>query len=116
MGELRFLADEHVPRVFVNTLRSNEFEAEVAHERYGQGADDEAILADSTETGLVVLTNDRDFVRLDADTEHAGIVLYTDIDFLRNSPLEAVEAVARIDRHYGVSGIRDTVVWLDEWV
>jgi predicted nuclease of predicted toxin-antitoxin system len=113
MGTLRFLADEHVPRVFVNALRSSGFEIRVAHERYGQGTDDRSILSRGTDEGFVVLTNDRDFARLADENKHTGIVLYTDVDFLRISPREAVEAVVRIDRHYQRSELHDTVEWLD---
>lgn len=57
-----------------------------------------------------------DFVRLAEDAEHAGGLLYTDIDLLRNAPLEAVEAIARIDRHYEASEIGSTGEWLGGWL
>lgn len=63
----------------------------------------------------MLVTNARDFLGLADDHDHAGIVLYTDRAFLLNRPSQAVEAMRRIDRHYSVEEIRNTVEWLDNW-
>jgi hypothetical protein len=115
MDRLRFLADEHVPSVFVGALRSNGFEVVIGQERYGQGTDDPDILDDCATAGLVVLTNDRDFVGLAEERDHAGVVVYTDQLSLLEDPLASVEAVERLDRYYGQGEIAGVIEWLDGW-
>lgn len=63
MPRPRFLADEHVPRVFTSALLSNGFEVERAQERYGQQTDDRSVLDDCAGTGFVILTKDRHYDR-----------------------------------------------------
>ncbi|WP_254543674.1 DUF5615 family PIN-like protein [Halomarina pelagica] len=113
MTRLAFLVDEHVPRVFTTSLRSSGFEATTARERYGERSNDRTILDDCRREEMVVVTNDRDFVRM--GDEHAGIVMYTDRTLLLDAPLEAVEAITRINRYYTPAEIRNTVEWLDDW-
>lgn len=102
--------------MFTNTLRSKGFEVERAQARYGQRSIDRSVLDDCAENGFVILTQDRDFVRLADDHEQGGVVMYTDSRSLLESPLEAVEAIERIDRHYDAEEIRDVVEWLDNWM
>lgn len=85
-------------------------------EKYGEGSVDSTILADCAEEGIAVVTNDRDFVRLAAERDHAGIVVYTDRTLLLDEPVEAAEALGKIDRHYAPDSMRNTVEWLDGWV
>lgn len=115
MARLRFLADEHVPRVFTNVLRSNGFDVLTAQEWHGQENVDHRLLEDCASEGIVVLINDRDFVRMADENDHAGIVMYTDRRFLVAEPMIAVEAVAEIDRYYSPGEMRNTVEWLDNW-
>lgn len=115
MGRLSFVADEHVPRVFTHALGSSGFDVTTAQERYGQESVDRSILVGSTDEGRIVLTNDRDFVRIADDHDHAGILMYTDRRFLVDQPTAAVEAIGRIDRHYTTDEIRNRVEWLDNW-
>lgn len=112
---LSLLADEHVPRVFVGVLRSNGFDVTTAQDRYGQESVDESMLDDCAEEGRVVVTNDRDFVRLADERDHAGIVLYTDWQFLLDNPVAAAEGLVAIDRHYTTDELRNAVEWLDNW-
>lgn len=115
MDRLSLLADEHVPRVFTNVLRSNGFDVTTAQERYGQESVDASIFADCADEGMVVVTNDRDFVHLADERDHAGVIIYTDRRFLLNDPLDAAGAIAEIDRYYSSETIRNTVEWLDNW-
>ena len=115
MGRLALLADEHVPRVFTNALRSTGFDVKTAQERYGQETVDSSIFEACDVEGRVVITNDRDFVRLADERDHAGVVLYTDRRFLLDDPLAATEAMVAIDRYYSAGEIRNTVEWLDNW-
>jgi len=41
---MRFLTDEHVPRVFISTLRSNGHDVRRANDVFGEGTDDERLL------------------------------------------------------------------------
>jgi hypothetical protein len=116
MPRLAFLADEHVPRVFLTTLRSSGYTVERAQDRYGQRSIDETILDDCRDDGLAVLTNDRDFVRLGEERDHAGIVMYTDRNRLLDAPLEGVGAVDRINRYYSPDAISGNIEWLENWL
>jgi hypothetical protein len=115
MERLSLLVDEHVPRVFTGALRSTGFAVTTAQERYGQESVDSSIFDDCAEEGLVIVTNDRDFVRLAAGRDHAGVIVYTDRRFLLDDPLAAAGAIANIDRQYTSDEIRNTVEWLDNW-
>lgn len=115
MSRLSFLADEHVPRVFTHSLRSNGFSVTTAQEKYGEESIDQSILQESAAEETVVLTNDRDFVRMADDYDHAGIIMYTDRRFLIDQPTTAVEAVARVNRYYSPDEIRNQVEWLENW-
>ena len=107
-----FLADEHVPRVLTSTLRSNGYTAVTAQEQYGHESIDETILRDCGDAGLVVLTNDRDFLTLNETTDHAGIVLYT---AQNPSPATFVEAIDQVVHFLAPDELANRVVWLDEW-
>lgn len=101
--------------MFTGVLRSNGFDVTTAQERYGQESVDTSILSDCADEGLVIITNDRDFVRLADECDHAGVIVYTDRRFLLDDPVEAAEAIAEIDRYYSPKEIRNTVEWLDNW-
>jgi hypothetical protein len=116
MSRLAFLADEHVPRVFLTTLRSSGYAVELAQDRYGQHSVDETIVEDCRDDGLVALTNDRDFVRLGTRRDHAGIVMYTDRNRLLDAPLEAVKAIDRTNRYYSPDTIANNIEWLENWL
>lgn len=116
MPRLSFLADEHVPRVLVTTLRSSGYTVERAQDRYGQRSTDETIVEDCWNDDLVILTNDRDFVRIGTERDHDGIVMYTDRNRLLDAPLKAVEAVDRINRYYSLNSIAGQIEWLDNWL
>lgn len=115
MGRLSLLVDEHVPRVFTGVLRSTGFDVTTAQEQYGQESVDSSILDGCAEGGTAVVTNDRDFVRLAGERDHAGVIVYTDRRFLLDDPLAAAEAIAEIDRYYAPDELRNTVEWLDNW-
>ena len=62
-----------------------------------------------------MITNDRDFLDLADEYDHAGIVLYTDRSWLATDPVSAAQAVVRIDRFYGPDDRHNAVEWLDNW-
>lgn len=64
----------------------------------------------------VLLTHDRDFAgTLSEEIPHAGIVIYSDANALRDHPERAVRALERVFTHYPPAELRDEVVWLDQW-
>lgn len=106
-------ADEHVPSAITTTLRSNGYTVVTAQERYGQESVDAELLRDCEQDGLVVLTNDRDFVELHATTDHAGIIVYTTPN---PSPSEVAVAVDRITGSFATEELVNQLVWLENWL
>ena len=109
--------DEHVPSVFVTTLRSSGYDVLEANEVFGEGASDRELLEYCGEHGHVLVTNDRkDFAgELSRAVSHAGIVVYTDADYLRTDPAGAVQTLDRIFSQYPPSELSNDLVWLDQW-
>ena len=75
MTRLSLLADEHVPSAVITALSSNGFDV-VAVTKERAGIDDKAVLSLAVKQRRVILTNDRDFVLLADQQDHAGILLY----------------------------------------
>ncbi|MDL5362666.1 DUF5615 family PIN-like protein [Halalkalicoccus sp. NIPERK01] len=63
--------------------------------------------------GLVVLTNDDDFVRLARDRSHAGIVYY---ERQTLAPKEFLRAIRQIDGFFTPDEMRGHIEWLDGWL
>jgi predicted nuclease of predicted toxin-antitoxin system len=74
---LALLTGEHVPRVFIATLRSNGYEVVEARAVFGKATDDEELLRYSGDHGHLLITHDRkDFSGELSDTvEHAEIIV-----------------------------------------
>ncbi|WP_290815866.1 DUF5615 family PIN-like protein [Halovivax sp.] len=116
MGETTaLLLDEHVPRILETTLAANGYETVRADDRFGERTVDAELLDWCRERGYVVLSNDRDFIRLTDDRGHAGIVLYTDPAWVRTEPSEVVALVDRVVEAFASDGLSDRVIWLDAW-
>lgn len=113
MVKLAFLADEHVPRAYVRALRSSGFTVEQVGDDHPGGIDDESLLEIGLEQGLVLVTNDRDFVGLAQERPHAGVVVYTDQGIAAG---EFVGTVRRIDAHFSPAAVERTVLWLGQWM
>lgn len=116
MGRFRLLADEHVPRIFVTVLKSNGFEIETVQERFGQRTDDAQILEFCSRADRVVLTNDRDFLKLAGAVDHAGVILYSDWSVLLDNPQAATKAIGDIARAYPDGDLSNRVEWLEGWI
>jgi predicted nuclease of predicted toxin-antitoxin system len=72
---IRFYTDEHVARAVVRGLRRRGVDVTSAVDANLLGASDEEHLEFAANNGLVIFTQDEDFLRLHAaGTEHAGIV------------------------------------------
>lgn len=112
-----FLADEHVPSVFITTLRSNGHRVVRAKDEFGEGTDDEEMLRYCSKKGSLLLTHDRkDFSgRIHEAVDHAGIVIYTDANYLHDNPEDAARTVERIVSLYPREELENEVVWLDQW-
>lgn len=108
-----FLADEHVKRVFITELRANSYDVVWVDADYEQGVSDSEHLERSQDSGRIILTNDSDFARLHDDFDHAGIVLYYDQNM---SVTEFIQGIKRIERFVPEDELRDTIVWLDDWI
>ena len=114
---ISFLTDEHVPRVFISTLRSNDFTVKRARDVLGRGTPDAELLEYAAENDLVLITHDKkDFGgELGDSIEHAGLVIYTDPVFLRQSPANAVHTIERIIEQYPSHELAGSRVWIDQW-
>ena len=112
MERLSFLSDEHVPTVVVTTLRSNGYTVVPVKDRFEEGTSDQRLLEHATDDGLVVFTNDRDFVRHGHEMDHAGIVIYTTQELQPGSVLLGIE---RIDGHFSPETMRNNIEWLEDW-
>lgn len=112
-----FCTDEHVPSVFVTTLRSSGYEVVRANDVFGEGTDDSRLLEYCAEEHLVLVTHDKkDFGGAIGDAvDHAGIVIYTDPVLLRRTPGKAVRAIERVLEYYSPTDLEGERVWLDQW-
>jgi predicted nuclease of predicted toxin-antitoxin system len=111
------LTDEHVPRVFITTLRSNGYEVVEARSVFGRATEDEELLRYCGDDGHLLVTHDKkDFSgKLSETVEHAGIVVYTDSNYLRDDPEGAVRTLERVLSHYPLAELSNELVWLDQW-
>lgn len=111
-----FCTDEHVPSVFVTALRSNGYTVVRANDVFGEGTVDAELLEYTAENDHVFVTHDKkDFSRPLAEAHnHAGILLYTDPVFLRDSPTRAVRLIERIFEFYSPPEIEGERIWLDQ--
>ena len=112
-----FLTDEHVPSVFITTLRSSGYTVVKAKNVFGEETDDGELLEYCGNAGHVLVTHDKkDFSGAIGDrVDHSGIVIYTDPMFLRDSPEEAVRLLDRIIEFYPPAELEGQRVWLDQW-
>lgn len=72
---VRYFTDEHVAKAIASGLRKRGIDALTIAEAGLLGADDEDLLAFVREKKLVIVTQDRDFLRIAArERNHPGIV------------------------------------------
>ena len=112
-----FCADEHVPRVFVTTLRSNGYEVVRASDVCGDGTEDRHLLEYCGGAEHVLVTNDKkDFGGTVGDAiDHAGIIIYTDSTGVRTDPDGAVRALERVLDAFTPDELAGERIWLDQW-
>lgn len=79
MAVIRFHFDEHVPEPLANELRKRGIDVTLTADAGLSHAPDEAHVAFAVESDRVVVTNDRDFLRMHSrGTPHRGIAYYAD--------------------------------------
>ena len=74
MSKIRYHADEHVNKAVSRALRRRGVDVQRTPEIGMMGALDEEHLVRARQDGRVIFTQDDDYLRLAATTEHAGIV------------------------------------------
>ena len=111
------VTDEHVPRVFINTLRSSGHRVSPTKEVLGEATPDRALLEFCGREGQLLVTHDKkDFTgELVERVDHAGIVIYTDQVFLRDDPDGAVRTFDRIVSALPRDAFENEVVWFEQW-
>lgn len=112
-----FCTDEHVPSVFITTLRSSGYAVSRANDVLGEGTDDFELLEYAAENNHIFVTHDKkDFSSsFGEDPDHSGIILYTDPTFLHDSPDQAVRLLEHIFEFYPPEELEGERVWLDQW-
>ncbi len=114
MAGLAFLADVHVKRGYVTAVRFNGFRMVwIDDEAYDPGIDDAELLDWGRRDGLVIVTNDADFVDLARSTDHAGLVMYQQYG---HSPGAVARAITRIDRYLTPKAFENHIEWLEHWL
>lgn len=113
MDRLSFLADEHVPNVVITTLRSNSYDVERAKDELGEESVDAVLLDMATDREMILLTNDRDFIRIGNEATHAGIVIYAAQEL---GPGAFIHAIDRLNRHFTPDAMQNNIEWLEDWL
>ena len=112
-----FLTDEHVPSVFITTLRSNGHTVLTAKDIFGEETDDQELLHYCSKHDYVLITHDKkDFTKdLGNIPNRAGIMIYTNPVFFRDLPEEAVRTIERVFEFYSQKDLRGERIWIAQW-
>lgn len=76
MTAVRFLLDEHVDKAVAEGLRRRGIDARTVHELGRRGLPDESHVDWAWANGWVIVTGDRDYLRIASRRQHGGIVFY----------------------------------------
>lgn len=112
-----FCTDEHVPSVFITTLRSNGYTVVPANDIFGEGTEDRRLLEYCKEEGHQLITHDKkDFGgRIGAQLEHPGIFIYTGPIRLRDEPERVVRTIESVLEYAASTELEGERVWIDQW-
>ncbi|MBN1658590.1 MAG: DUF5615 family PIN-like protein [Anaerolineae bacterium] len=91
---MRFIADENVSRLVINTLRQQGHDILVVAEQDLAGAADDAIIARGLGENRIIVTHDKDFgqLLLNPLKEHGGVIL---LRLRLPTPQNALRAIQR---------------------
>jgi hypothetical protein len=110
------LLDEHVGRVFERVVRERGHDVDQAKDVFGEETADEALLRWCEKHDAVLVTNNaKDFEPLHRRLDHAGVFLYRRQRLPDVDPEGLARAVDEVFGQYGVDGVRNELVDLDEW-
>lgn len=113
---VRFLLDEHVPRVFEHLLEQRSHEVDRAKDHFGERTVDPELLAWCADNAVVFVTNNaQDFERLHEAHHHHGLFIYRKQGLLATDPEGVARTVDTVLSQYGEDGLADELVELDEW-
>ena len=97
MAEVQFQLDEHLENAIALGLRRQGISALTASQAHTRGTPDPDVLAVCLEAGRVIVTNDDDFLRLDAQGHaHAGIVYWQQRTKTIGEAIEALTLVHEV--------------------
>lgn len=116
MTSARILLDEHLGRVFERVLRERGYTVEQAKDRFGERTSDHELLRWCDENDAILISNNaKDFEPLHRATDHAGLFLFYDQRLPDEHPEGLARTVDEVLNQYGIDGVRDEMVALDEW-
>jgi len=112
-----FCTDEHVPSVFITTLRSSGYDVHKANSVFGEGTNDRQLLEHCAEHDYTFITHDKkDFSgSVGNSVDHAGIMIYTNPVLLRDDPDGVVRTIERVLAHYPPKELAGELLWIDQW-
>lgn len=115
-GDVRFVLDEHVNRVFERVLAERGYAVEQAKDRFGEQTDDRELLRWCADNGAVLVSNNLShFASLSREEDHAGIFLYADQNLPDDDPEGLARALDGVLDHYGPDELVNEIVYLGEW-
>ena len=106
--DLKFLADEHIDASAVQGLQRAGIDIVKVEEKGLRGEPDSVLLEEALEEERVVVTRDSDFLKLDSDNRHSGIVFLTKP--VRTSGL--IQEVKKVAVGLGEDDLKDNVVYI----
>ena len=113
---VEILLADHVTRVFESVLGERGFSVEQAKDRFGERTTDRELLRYCGDNGVLLITNNvKDFEPLHGRIAHSGLLVYHDQQLPDVDPEGLARAVEEVLRQYGVSGVEDELVDLEEW-
>ena len=107
---LALLCDEHIPYLVIEGLRRRGIDVTTVQQLDMRGALDQIILQTARGQGMVIYTNDVDFLRLHAmGIDHSGIIYHHALDF---SLGEAIRRVLLACETLSTEEMKDRVVFI----
>ncbi len=109
---MKVCLDENVPDHVKVRLEAEGHDVEFARDVAGQGAADKELLKVCAQEQRVLLTNDRDFDRLDEVLHHEGILRYSLNQQTKEGWNKIVKGIGLVDEHLDM---RNELQWPKQW-